>query len=106
MLRYLIPVFVLLFTACTTPVPPPAAIGPLPSKAQQEWHDLNYYMFVHFNMNTYSNMEWGTGGEKPEQFAPTNLDPQQWARIAKAAGMKGIILTAKHHDGFCLWPSA
>ena len=80
-------------------------IGPLPSERQLAWHELEYYAFVHFNMNTFTNMEWGTGGEKPEQFNPSNLDTRQWAKVAKEAGMKGIILTAKHHDGFCLWPT-
>ena len=96
----------LLTVACTPPPPPPAPVGPLPSEAQLAWHDMQFYMFVHFNMNTFTNMEWGMGDESPETFNPTALDCRQWARIAKAAGMKGIILTAKHHDGFCLWPSA
>lgn len=85
---------------------PPASIGPVPSQRQMLWHPLEYYAFVHFNMNTFTNMEWGTGSESPDQFHPLQLDTRQWARIAKEAGMKGIILTAKHHDGFCLWPTA
>ncbi len=79
--------------------------GPLPSESQLAWHEMQYYLFVHFNMNTFTNMEWGMGDESPKTFNPTALDCRQWARIAKKAGMKGIILTAKHHDGFCLWPS-
>lgn len=67
---------------------------------------MEFNAFVHFNMNTFTNMEWGTGGESPEQFNPSALDCRQWAKVCKDAGMQGIILTAKHHDGFCLWPSA
>jgi alpha-L-fucosidase len=96
---------VLLFVACDN-TPPPVPHGPLPSERQLAWHELEYYAFVHFNMNTFTNMEWGMGDEKPEWFNPTELDTRQWARVAKEAGMKGIIITAKHHDGFCLWPSA
>ncbi|WP_421978710.1 alpha-L-fucosidase [Roseivirga seohaensis] len=92
--------------SCSKEVPPPAPIGPLPSTQQLNWHELEYYAFVHFNMNTFTDMEWGLGGESPSLFNPTELDTRQWARVAKEAGMKGIILTAKHHDGFSLWPSA
>lgn len=83
----------------------PEAIGPVPSQRQLDWHEMEYYGFVHFNMNTFTNMEWGEGGESPELFNPTELDTRQWARVVKEAGMKGIILTAKHHDGFALWPT-
>lgn len=83
----------------------PLPVGPLPSERQLAWHDMQYYAFVHFNMNTFTDMEWGTGGESPELFDPSELDTRQWARVAKEAGMQGIILTAKHHDGFCLWPT-
>ncbi len=83
----------------------PETLGPVPSERQLAWHDLEYYAFVHFNMNTFTDMEWGEGGESPETFNPTELDTRQWAKTAKDAGMKAIILTAKHHDGFCLWPT-
>lgn len=89
----------------TTEVTEPKAVGPIPSDRQLAWQDLEYYGFVHFNMNTFTDMEWGEGGESPKNFNPTNLDIRQWAKTAKDAGMKGIILTAKHHDGFCLWPT-
>ncbi|MGW9685728.1 alpha-L-fucosidase [Flagellimonas sp. 2504JD1-5] len=96
-------VFVGLFSC--SKVDPPAPVGPTPSERQLEWHKMQYYAFIHFNMNTFTNMEWGLGGESPEQFNPTELDTRQWARVAKEAGMEGIIITAKHHDGFCLWPT-
>jgi alpha-L-fucosidase len=80
-------------------------ILPLPSAKQLAWQSLEYYGFVHFNMNTFTDAEWGEGKENPNTFNPTALDCEQWARIAKKAGMKGLILTAKHHDGFALYPS-
>lgn len=101
----LLSLIALLFISCESTLPP-APYGPLPSERQLTWHELEYYAFVHFSMNTFTNMEWGMGDEKPEWFNPTELDTRQWAKVAKDAGMKGIIITAKHHDGFCLWPSA
>ena len=83
----------------------PEPFGVVPNQAQVEWQKKEYTMFVHFGPNTFTGAEWGSGQEKAEIFNPTALDCGQWASVAKAAGMKGIIITAKHHDGFCLWPN-
>lgn len=78
---------------------------PAPSPSQVVWQDMEYYFFMHFGPNTFTDLEWGKGTEKAEVFDPKLMDCEQWCRIAKKAGAKGIIITAKHHDGFCLWPS-
>lgn len=91
--------------SCADQVAPPEPYGAVPSENQLKWQQMEYYMFVHFGPNTFTGVEWGDGKENPEVFNPSALDCRQWAATAKAAGMKGIIITAKHHDGFCLWPS-
>lgn len=83
----------------------PEAYGPVPSENQLRWQEMQFYAFVHFSLNTYTDQSWGFGNEDIKLFNPTALDCRQWARICKNAGMKGIILTVKHHCGFCLWPS-
>ncbi|MCZ8134108.1 MAG: alpha-L-fucosidase, partial [Algoriphagus sp.] len=99
------PLLLLTLSFCQEKAAPPEPVLPVPDARQIAWQELQFYGFVHFNMNTFSDREWGFGDEKPEQFNPTALDARQWARIAKEAGMKGLIITAKHHDGFVLWPS-
>lgn len=83
----------------------PKPFGVVPTEQQVEWQKMEYNMFVHFGPNTFNNIEWGSGKEDPDMFNPTSMDCRQWTGIAKAAGMKGVIITAKHHDGFCLWPN-
>ena len=84
---------------------PPKPFGPVPNENQMRWQEMEYYAFLHFSINTFTDQEWGTGDESASLFNPKELDTRQWARVCKEAGMKGIILTVKHHCGFCLWPS-
>ena len=97
--------FWLLAVGCWLTVSAQSFNGPVPTKNQLRWQEMEMYAFIHYSMNTYTDQEWGFGNEDLKLFNPSDLDCRQWARVCKQAGMKGIIFTAKHHCGFCMWPS-
>ena len=99
-------VFALLTSVLLSAFAASAQLNPLPSNEQLQWQDMEMYAFIHYSLNTYTDQEWGFGNEDLQLFNPSDLDCRQWARVCKQAGMKGIIFTAKHHCGFCMWPSA
>jgi alpha-L-fucosidase len=96
---------VLLCSSSFAKTPPPKSVFPIPTASQLAWQKLEYYAFIHFGMNTFTDHEWGEGRAPATEFFPTDFNAEQWAKTVKDAGMKGIIITAKHHDGFCLWNS-
>ncbi len=96
---------ILLFIVSSFAVHAQKVCGPLPTKQQVALQDMEMYAFIHYSLNTYTDQEWGFGNEDVKLFNPSSLDTRQWVRTCKAAGMKGVIFTAKHHCGFCMWPS-
>ena len=108
-LKKIISLFFVLVISCSQrnkedqDIPPTSVV---PSSKQIEYQQMEVIGFIHFGINTFTDREWGTGKEDPDIFNPSSLDVSQWVNAAKTAGMGMLILTAKHHDGFCLWPSA
>jgi len=104
-LQFGILLLVVLFISCGQTSQELAPNPVVPSARQIEYQEMEYIGFIHFTVNTFTDKEWGYGDESPDIFNPTEFSAEQWAQAAKASGMKQLILTAKHHDGFCLWPS-
>ena len=105
-MRHIALALLIFLSACAKKeVKAPVAILPVPSPAQIQWHEMETNAFIHFTTNTFTDLEWGNGDESPSIFNPTAIDVGQWVATLKDAGFKGIILTCKHQDGFCLWPS-
>jgi alpha-L-fucosidase len=104
-MKYLLVVVGVLCSCSKEEMKSPAALMPVPNENQLAWHKMEMNAFVHFTTNTFTDKEWGYGDEDPNVFNPSAFDANQWISTFKNAGFKGVILTCKHHDGFCLWPS-
>jgi len=105
MKRYLLLCLLLLTFKTASAQAPPKPYGAIPSAAQLNWHQMEMYCIIHFGVDTYTDKEWGYGDEDPAIFNPTSFDAMQIVGAAKAGGFKGVVIVAKHHDGFCLWPT-
>jgi len=102
---FLLPVLIICRCFTTIAQPAPKPYGPLPAERQLKWQETEMYCIIHFGPDTYTNKEWGYGDEDPQIFNPTQFSAMQIVGAAKAGGFKGIVVVAKHHDGFCLWPT-
>lgn len=102
---YKILIFIVLSSILHSCATPPQALLPVPSPQQVDWQKMETYAFIHFGLNTYNDMEWGYGNADVNLFNPSDLNCEQWVETFVNAGITGVILTAKHHDGFCLWPT-
>ncbi len=97
--------FVLIVLSTTNAAAPPEPLEPVPTPQQLKWQRIEYGMFCHFGLNTFHNLEWSDGTKNPETFTPSDFDARQWIEVAREVGMKYLVVTAKHHDGFCLYPT-
>ncbi|MGH9494811.1 MAG: alpha-L-fucosidase, partial [Candidatus Sulfotelmatobacter sp.] len=96
----------LVFVLFLPPLLAQNAVDLKPSPQQVEWQDLEMGAIIHFGPNTFLDQEWGDGSADPKVFNPTQFDPDQWMQALQAAGIKYVVFVAKHHDGFCLWPTS